>query len=1281
MRLSRVCRIGSGMLRDLGLGFLVWIGGAILPFWTATQPMAGGLSDAAAFTQPHSRIVEAYDQRPLQFEAYQGQVTVRDNSDVRFLARGDGYSLYLTPTESLMVSRMSLGGKRSILRLKPLGSADNPRVIGEELLPGRVHYLIGNDRTKWRSNVPTYAKVRYSDLYPGIDLVYYGNQGQIEYDFVVAPGADPKNIRLGIDAGAMNVSRPQIADNGDLVVKAGAGEVRLWKPTIYQQINGIRHEVRGGYLLVVPEGSELGEGGKGTGKEHFRHQLAFNIAEYDRTQPLVIDPVMAYSTYLGGSDHDEGHGIAVDEDGSAYVTGHTESVDFPTTSGTFPYGGMEDVFVTKLDASGSILYSTYLGGSDEDMGDGIAVDGAGVAYVTGHTVSADFPATSGALPYGGLDDAFAVKLDAGGGLLYATYLGGSMVDQAHSIAVDGSGSAYVTGHTDSTNFPTTPGLFTDVDGTRADAFITKLDANGALLYSTYLGGTGADGGHAIAVDGSGSAYLTGSTFAPDNFPTTPGAFTGFDSIDGFVTKLDASGGIAYSTYLGGNARDEGHGIAVDAEGSAYVTGETFSPDFPITSGPPTVGRNEGAFATKFDPSGTLSYSIYLGGTDGDSGHAIAVDMEGSAYVTGMTDSMDFPTTLGAFPHGGVEDAFMTKLDSVGTILYSTYLGGKFNDHGHGIAVHGENRVYVTGTTSSMDFPVTAGTIPFGGSKEAFVTVLVLEICDGLDNDLNGFVDEGFLDTDGDGIADCTDSDDDNDGVADADEMAAGSDPLNAASTPEVCDGIDNDLDGLVDEGSPDTDGDGIADCMDVEECDGADNNGNGMVDEGFPDSDGDGIADCVDADDDNDGVSDADEIAAGSDPLNAASTPEACDGVDNDLDGLVDEGFPDTDGDGIADCTDVEECDGADNNGDGVVDEGFPDTDGDGIADCVDADNDNDGVTDADEIAAGSDPLNAASTPEVCDGVDNDLDGLVDEGFPDSDGDGIADCVDADDDNDGVADADEIAAGSDPLNAASTPEACDGVDNDLDGLVDEGFPDTDGDGIADCTDVEECDGADNNGDGVVDEGFPDTDEDGIADCVDADNDNDGVSDADEVAAGSDPLNAASTPEVCDGLDNDLDGLVNEGFPDSDGDGIADCVDADDDNDGILDADDPCPFLVTTNTITGTAGSDSLLGTSANDLILGLGGNDALLGKDGDDCLDGGDGADRVDGGNGNDVLYGGIGTGANRLYGQSGDDVLRGGDGNDRLDGGADIDQCDGGSNVSPLVDTATACEGVVNVP
>ncbi|HEV8545052.1 MAG TPA: LamG-like jellyroll fold domain-containing protein, partial [Candidatus Limnocylindrales bacterium] len=477
----------------------------------------------------------------------------------------------------------------------------------------------------------------------------------------------------------------------------------------------------------------------------------------------------------------------------------------------------------------------------------------------------------------------------------------------------------------------------------------------------------------------------------------------------------------------------------------------------------------------------------------------------------------------------------------------------------------------------------AGSDPLDGASTP-------EVCDGRDNDLNEGIDELFADTDGDAQADCIDPDDDNDGISDGDETAAGSDPLNRASTPEVCDGRDNDLNEGVDERFANTDGDAQADCVDPDDdndgisdadeaaagsdplnaaskpefCDGLDNDLNEGVDERFTNTDGDAQADCVDKDDDNDGFSDVEEAAAGSDPLNAASTPEVCDGLDNDLNEGVDERFANTDGDSQADCVDADDdadgvsdvnetaagsdplnaastpevCDGLDNDLNEGVDERFANTDGDAQADCVDPDDDNDVVSDVNETAAGSDPLNAASTPEVCDGLDNDLNEGVDERFTNTDGDAQADCVDADDDGDGVSDANEAAAGSDPLNAASTPEVCDGRDNDLNEGVDERFRNTDGDSQADCVDPDD----DNDGvaDGVdncqrtANADQRDNDGDRIGDACDPDDDNDRVADVSD--------NCRLTPNA-DQLDTDGDRIGDACDPDRDGDGIDNKVDA------------------------------------------------------------------------------------------------------------------------------------------
>ena len=527
----------------------------------------------------HAQVREHYGNLPLSFEANHGQ----SDSKVKFLSRGSGYSVFLTSNEAVLVLSQSeadesrkasrvagtaVGARQrkgAVLRMTLVNAKPRSQPAGHDELPGKSNYFIGNDPAKWRTNIPTYAKVKYVGVYPGVDLVYYGNQGQLEYDFVVAPGADPGLVTLAF-AGARDV---HIDARGDLVLGVEGGEVRQHKPVVYQEVAGVKQEVAGRYVM------------KGT------RQVGFRVAAYDPSQPLIIDPVLVYSTFLGGGSADLGEDIAVDGAGSAYVTGSTVSADFPTTAGAAEttLAGSSDAFVTKLDATGSrLVYSTYLGGNVFENGNGIAVDGAGSAYVTGFTTSADFPTTAGAAQttYGGGDiDAFVTKLDAtGSGLVYSTYLGGSDNDGGNEIAVDAAGSAYVTGETGQTiDFPTTAGAFQTAPAGSTDGFVTKLDVTGSgLVYSTYLGGGNTDFLFDIAVDAAGSAYVTGGTTGAA-FPTTAGAFqTNYagGTFDAFVTKLNATGsGLVFSTFLGGGGElgsDIAFGIAVDGAGSAYVTG-------------------------------------------------------------------------------------------------------------------------------------------------------------------------------------------------------------------------------------------------------------------------------------------------------------------------------------------------------------------------------------------------------------------------------------------------------------------------------------------------------------------------------------------------------------------------------------------------------------------------------------------------------------------------------------------------------------------------------------
>jgi hypothetical protein len=688
-----------------------------------TVPTAVGVPSGLA-TGP---LLPSYGQLPLRFEANQGQT----DAQVSFLARGSGYSLFLTPDQAVLrLQKLSAdpragaglpAGPGEVLRMQLVGANPAPQVAGLYELAAKSNYLIGNDPRRWHTDVPNYGRVAFRGVYPGVDLVYYGNQGQLEYDFVVAPGADPGAVRLAFQ-GAEAIT---LDAEGNLVLHTAGGDVVEHAPVLYQEAGGVRRAVSGHYVLVGAD------------------QLGFAVAGYDAGQPLTIDPVLSYSTFLGGSGLEEADGIAVDWAGSAYVAGVTQSANFPTTPGAFQTtkAGGNDVFVAKLSADGSgLVYSTFLGGGGFDGASGIAVDGAGNAYVAGLTQSADFPTTPGAFQttYGGNGDAFVAQLSAdGSALVYSTFLGGSGGDIANGIAVDGAGSAYVAGSTTSSDFPTTPGAFQTTYGgglVNGDAFVAKLSADGSTLaYSTYLGGSSGDVADGIAVDGAGGAYVAGYTNSAD-FPTTPGAFqtTYGGNGDAFVAQLSADGSaLVYSTFLGGSNGDYANAIAVDGTGSAYVAGTTYSADFPTTPGAfqTTKNGNSNAFVARLSADGSgLVYSTLLGGSGEDGAIGIAVDGAGSAYLAGQTYSANFPTTPDAYQttYGGGSnfgDAFVARLSPDGSALaYSTYLGGSGDDVARAIALDGAGGAYVAGSTVSADFPTTPGAFQTtkGGSWDAFV---------------------------------------------------------------------------------------------------------------------------------------------------------------------------------------------------------------------------------------------------------------------------------------------------------------------------------------------------------------------------------------------------------------------------------------------------------------------------------------------------------------------------------------------------------------------------------
>ena len=676
-----------------------------------SKRLLGALAIAAASVS-HAHAVVGYGQLPIAFERNQGQT----DASVDFLARGQGYGLFLTPQGAVLSLRSGAAGAASaraqalVLRMDLAGANPHARAAGVDALPGKSHYFVGSDPARWHAGVPNYAKVRYADVYPGIDLVYYGNPHQLEYDFVVAPSADPGAIAWDF-RGAQSL---RVDGAGNLQVATAGGRLVQRRPEIYQDVDGRRRRIDGRYVV---------------------HGLraSFRIAHYDRSRPLVIDPVLSYSSYLGGGDHDEATAIAVDAGGRAYVTGFTYSSDFPATTGTVP-ASAGDAFVARIDATGSRLsYATYLGGRGMDAGQGIAVDAEGDAYVTGYTRSADFPVSADAMQAhrgdGSTQNAFVVRLDTTGALRYSTYLGGSGSDAGQGIAVDAGGHAYVTGYASSSDFPTTPGVLQARLNGLQNAFVAKLDPSGhALAYSTLLGGDDYDFGSAIAIDAAGSAYVTGTTYGvyASTFPVTAGALQTASGGDGdaFVAKLDAHGAaLVYSTFLGGAGQDGGRGIAVDGNGAAYVTGYTASAAFPLVGAmQAAAGGRTDAFVAKLRADGAaLVYATYLGGGADDAATAIAVGSGGEAVVTGYTESANFPITSDAAQpaYGGRRMAFLARFDVGGGVLaHGTYLGGHGGDGGQGVALDPRGDAYVAGYAGSADFPTTAGAFQGGRAASA-----------------------------------------------------------------------------------------------------------------------------------------------------------------------------------------------------------------------------------------------------------------------------------------------------------------------------------------------------------------------------------------------------------------------------------------------------------------------------------------------------------------------------------------------------------------------------------
>lgn len=664
-------------------------------------------------------------------------------SPARFISRGPDYDIFLADDAIVieLAFRRNISQLRTVsiatperavaLRMHFKGANAHPSIEAEQPLRGVSNYLIGRDPAAWRMGVHHFARVRYRNLYPGVDLLLYGSAGRLEYDLVVRPSADTSKIAFLID-GAKST---RIDRKGNLVIHTDVGDLHQTPAIGYSLTAGKKKPAKVEY-------AKLGA-----------NEVGFHILKRDTNSTLVIDPVLRYSTMIGGTGFDAGEAIAVDSTNHAYITGVAGAANFPTTAGVFQRTSSSPVaFVSKFAFDGSsLIYSTFIGGtSGRTVSFGIKVNSAGNAYITGFTEAPDFPTTAGSFQSGlrGTNDVFVTELSpAGAHLIYSTLLGGSATELAQGLALDSAGNAYITGSTQSTDFPTTPAVISRTLNGLSDAFITKLNATGTnVVYSTYLGGSRSEIGDGIALDSANNAYITGNTLSAD-FPVTAGAPQtkfggGTEGGDFFATKVNADGSaIVYSTYIGGTD-DEGSegrgGIAVDAGGNAYITGDTFSADFPTTPGAFQPSGACGPFVTKVNAAGTaFAYSTRLTGSDGDcqAGHGIAVDGSGNAYLIGTTGSTDFPVRepfdaqlTGPFIDQGAHDAFVSKLNPGGTaLLWSSYFGGTGSfDEGTAITLDKDRNVYVTGTASSSDFPTSQNAFQKTAhdTAEAFVTKII-----------------------------------------------------------------------------------------------------------------------------------------------------------------------------------------------------------------------------------------------------------------------------------------------------------------------------------------------------------------------------------------------------------------------------------------------------------------------------------------------------------------------------------------------------------------------------
>lgn len=642
--------------------------------------------------------VDVLSKTPLAFEPNSGQAP----PEVRFLSRGNGHALYLT--DSGAVLSLNRDGAAVVGMTLP-GRNPSAEISASGLQPGVTHYLFGN-RQDWHDSIPHYSRVQYSDIYPGIDVIYYGNNRQLEYDFEISPRVDPSVIRMDF-SGADSIS---LSPEGDLVLGTSAGEIRQHRPVAYQKFHGIHRPVEAEFVV--------------TG-----NRVHFKLGAYDPDAPLTIDPVLVWGSYIGGSGDDAGTDVAVDAAGNVYVTGYTTSPpDFPLANPLQPDpGGRLDAFVMKLNPSGTLVFSTYIGGSGDDESHSIGLDAAANVYITGYTRSTNFPIVNGfQTSFGGVQDAYVLKLNnAGNNIDYSTYLGGNQSDRSYGLAVDPGGDVVVAGMTSSTNFPVMNAFRGSFGGGLGDGFLTRISAGGALVWSTFLGGIGNDQVYDVVRDTEGSLIVTGFTTS-SNFPTANALFSRpLGGEDAFITKFNAAGnGVVFSTYFGGSNQDNGVRLTTDADNHIYITGYTSSVDFPLKNPPQLFsGGVIDAFLVKLNPDGQdATVSTYIGSEDTEGGVSLAVGQDGFIYVAGFTNSVGFYAinSLSGFLHG-LRDGFLMKLTAdAGEVVFSTFVGGFGIDGVSAIALDPAGNVYVTGFTNSIDLPITPNTQGSAGGQDGFL---------------------------------------------------------------------------------------------------------------------------------------------------------------------------------------------------------------------------------------------------------------------------------------------------------------------------------------------------------------------------------------------------------------------------------------------------------------------------------------------------------------------------------------------------------------------------------